>query len=83
MKENNHPLVKDLRRLLDRHGLDAAVLVAVKADGHSIAASAGADVAKCNAVGPILQHDEIEMLQYEIDAALMSLKQIDMFEGAK
>ena len=79
MKANNHLLVRDLRRLLDKHKMHGAVLVGVTSSGHAISASAGSDVAKCDAVGPVLDSDAVAMLHYEIDFALVSLEQDDLF----
>lgn len=78
IKANSHPLVRDLRRMLDKHGLHGAVLVGVTAQGRPVAVSAGSDVRKCDAVGPVLDGDAVSMLLYEIDYALVSADQPDL-----
>jgi hypothetical protein len=71
MKANNHPIVKDLRRMLDKHGLDGVILLGITDKGYQMAASAGSDVKKCNALGPLLSCAEADMLKYEMDVALI------------
>lgn len=78
MKANNHPIVRDVRRMLDRHGLHGAVLVGVTKDGRPLAVSAGSDVAKCDALGPVLEGDGVSILKYEIDHALVYADQTDL-----
>lgn len=70
VKDNQHPLVKSLRSLLKRHDLAGAVLIAISRDGDLQAVSAGHDVKACNALGPVLDEPEIDMLQYEMWCAL-------------
>jgi len=74
MKANDHPLVRDIRRLLDKHKLDGAILIAIQSDGYPISVSAGADVAKCNALGDVLQSDHVDHLFNEMDEKLMGVK---------
>lgn len=71
MKANNDPLVKDLRRILNKHNLAGAVLLGITDKGYQLRASAGQDVAKCNALGPLLDSDEASALNYDIDVAIM------------
>lgn len=79
MKANNHPLVRDLRRILDKHGLHGAILVAITKEGHPISASAGSDVRKCDAIGAVLAENEhISILQFDMDMALVESDQITM-----
>ena len=72
MKANNHPLVKDLRRILDKHGMKGAVLVGITDTGHILSASAGKTVKLCNALGPVLKEPEIETLAVEMDMRIMA-----------
>jgi len=72
MKANNHPLVKDLRRVLDKHGLKGAVLVGITDTGHILSASAGKTVKLCNALGPVLKDDAIAELAFEMDMRMMA-----------
>ncbi len=77
MKANRHPLVRDIRRILDKYGLHGAVLVGITKHG-PLAVSAGADIAKCDALGPVLEGDGVSILQYEIDVALVGADQPDL-----
>ncbi len=69
-KANNHPLVKDLRRILDKHNLAGAVLVVIDDEGSTQAVSAGRTVPLCNAMGPVLDEPEVELLELEMYSAL-------------
>jgi hypothetical protein len=75
MKANNHPLVKDLRRILDKHGLKGAVLVSITDAGRIQAASAGKTVKLCNALGPVLKEPEINALAFEMDMRMMATEE--------
>ena len=66
VKSNNHPLVKDLRRLLDRHGFKGCVLLALDDNFDPVSASAGHDVATCDALGPVLDDVSIDLLFIEM-----------------
>jgi len=72
VKANNHPLVKDLRRILDKHGLKGAVLVSITDAGRIQVASAGKTVKLCNALGPALKDDAIAELAVEMDMRMMA-----------
>ena len=76
MKANNHPLVRDLRRMLDKHGLEAAILIAITKERWPVAASAGTTVEKCNAIGTILESDHVDILKFDMDEALTNLEAI-------
>ncbi|MEM7746610.1 MAG: hypothetical protein AAF346_00045 [Pseudomonadota bacterium] len=80
-KANNHPIVRDLRQLLDKHKIDGAVLVGVFSNGHPFSASAGRDVEKCNALGPVLQSEYVDIVKFEVDQILMDLSQTKKLEG--
>lgn len=72
MKANNHPIVKDLRRMLDIHKMKGAVLVMISEDGRFAAVSAGKTRALCDAIGPVLKEPEISHLAYEIDSRIIA-----------
>ena len=74
IKANHHPLVRDLRKILDRHGLAGAVLMGITPDGETTAVSAGHDVKTCNALGPILDEPEIDLIFIEMIGALRAAK---------
>jgi len=70
-KASNHPIVRDLRRLLNRHRIRGAVLLGVTTDGRQVIVSAGMDVTKWDALDPILDSDLAAALDCDVDAALI------------
>ena len=74
-KANRNPVVRDLRRMLDAHGLKGAVLVAITSDGRRMLASAGNTVARCDALGPVLELEVADWLAVEIDMALTDVEE--------
>ena len=69
-KANNHPLVKDLRHLIKRHGMKGVVVLGITDDDATIAASAGRSVKLCDALGPVLDQEEIHLLFIEMCSAI-------------
>lgn len=74
VKANRNPVVRDLRRMLDAHGLKGAVLIAIMDNGRPLMVSAGNTVSRCNALGPVLDLDVATWLAVEIDMALTEVE---------
>lgn len=75
MKANNHPLVKDLRKILDKHGLQGAVLLSITDNGQALTASAGKTVKACDALAPLIKDGTVaDELLFEMDFALQASK---------